>query len=209
MKDRIGIAIRVVSLLISCLLVAAGCMSFPIGYFILDWGSAVMEPRFCLYRDRDFQEPLGIGEITVWKVRHSFDEKKRWKFDVPWEIGAIAWRGGWKVVEKWAGGQTVWQLEYKFSDNLMKRLLTPPIACLTYGEVPPGYQEKVNPFPLEPEAFYGVWIRGYEGALSNNIYFIIRLDATGIPERLEYHQQSFLITNPSYFIQPRDDLKLY
>ena len=51
--------------------------------------------------------------------------------------------------------------------------------------------------------------KGYQGTLSNNIYFIIRLDATGIPERLEYHQQSFLITNPSYFTQPRDDLKLY
>ena len=208
MKDRIGIAIRVVSLLISCHLATAGCSSIP-GYFILDWGTPPMQPTFCLCRDRDFQEPLGIGGIAVWKVRHSFHGKKQWGSDAPWEISAIAWRGGWKVDEKWEGGQTVWQLEYKFSDNFIKKSSTPPVSCLTYGEVPPGYQEKVNSFPLEPEAFYGVWIRGHQGTLSNNTYFIIRLDATGIPERLEYHQQSFLITNPNSFTKPRDDLKLY
>ena len=89
----------------------------------------------------------------------------------------------------------------------MKRLSTSPVPCLTYGKVPSGYQEKMKATPLEPEEFYSVWLRGNGGEVSKNMYFIIRLDATGTPDRLEYLQDNFLIT-PRYTTKPRDALKL-
>ena len=64
---------------------------------------------------------------------------------------------------------------------------TSPVSCLTYGEVPPGYQEERKAFPLEPEQFYSVWLPGFRGVDSEDRYFIIRLDHNGIPERLESH----------------------
>ena len=191
MKERTGSAIAVVSILISCLLVCVGCHP-PRRYISVDSGSAVMQPTFCLYRDPDFQQRLNIRNLTVWKVPRSAEEKNRWKIDWPFD-----------------GRQTVWHVEYKASDTFMKRLLTSFVPCLTYGEVPPGYQEKVKARPLEPEEFYGVWIRGNDGMVSEDLYFIIRLDGMGIPERLEYHQEIFLITYPKYSSHPRDDLKLY
>lgn len=62
---------------------------------------------------------------------------------------------------------------------------TSPVSCLTYGEVPPGYQADVTAVPLEPEQFYSVWLPGFRGVDSEDRYFIIRLDDNGIPERLE------------------------
>lgn len=201
MKERIDITIALVSIVTTCVLVSAGCTPFP-GYIIFDGGASVMQPGFYLYRAPHFQEPLGIGGLTVWKVSRSVDQKKRGAVDAPWEIGAIAWQGR----------QTVWDLQYKSPDTFIKKLLrrgsTPPVSRLTYGEVPPGYQEKVKVLPLEPEEFYGVWIRGVGGELSKDTYFIIRLDASGTPERLEYHQENFLITHPNSFTHPRDDLQL-
>ena len=91
----------------------------------------------------------------------------------------------------------------------MKRLWILPVSCLTYGEVPPGYEEKVKVEPLEPEEFYGVRVRGESGTSSENLYFLIRLDEKGIPDRLEYHQEMFLITPRGHATQPRDNLKLY
>lgn len=207
MKNRIGITISVVSLLISFFLLSVGCRPPRArGYFTLDWGAAVMQPRFCLYRDPGFQQQLGIEGITVWKVPRSIEKKNQWEFGVPWpwQIGQIAWRSGWEVESLLEGWQAVWDLEYKSSDNSMKR----PVRCLTYGEVPSDYQEKMKAAPLEPEEFYSVWLRGNGGAVSKNMYFIIRLDATGTPDRLEYLQDNFLIT-PRYATESRDALKLY
>ena len=211
MKDRIGITIALVSFLIPCILVSIGCQPPPYASFTLDWEASVIQPTFCMYQDPCFQERLGIGGIIVWKVPRSFDQKKQWKIDTPWEIGAIAWGAGLKADELWEGSQTVWDLEYKVSDNFMKQLLggrPSAVSRLTYGEVPPGYEEKVKALPLEPEEFYSVWIRGDGGELSKNTYFIIRLDTTGTPDRLEYLQDNFLIT-PRYAIAPRYSLKLY
>ena len=214
MKNRIGIAISVVSFLISCFLVSVGCQPHAIGYFTLDLGSAVMKPTFCLYRDPDFQQQLGIGGITVWKVPRSVEKKNQWEFNVllPWRIGQVAWQSGWKVESLLEGWQAVWDLEYKASDTFMGRFLegqsASPVCCLTYGEVPSNYQEKIKASPLEPEEFYSVWLRGSGGEVSKNMYFIIRLDTTGTPDRLEYLQENFLIT-PRYAREPRDSLKLY
>ena len=155
-----------------------------------------MQPTFCLYQDGFSQEHSDIESITVYKVRRSSEEKKRWEVDAPWE-----------------DGQTVWHLEYKASDTFMKRLLggqsTSPVCCLTYGVVPPGYREEVKALPLEPEQLYIISSWEYEGGPSRYLKFIIRLDGSSIPERLEYHHENFLITRPNYFTHPRDDLKLY
>ena len=191
MKKSTGSVIALVSILIICILISDGCTPAP-GYIRIDSRAGVMHPTFYFYQDAAFQNRLGISSIAVWKVPHSSEKKKRWEIDWPFD-----------------DRQKVWNLEYKATDTLMKRLWLSSVSCLTYGEVPPGYQEKVKVEPLAPEEFYGVRIRGKSGTSSENLYFLIRLDATGIPERLEYHQQSFLITNPSYFTQPRDDLKLY
>lgn len=190
MKESIRSVIALMSVVITCTLVTAGCTPDP-GYIILDPGSTLRHPTFCYYQDASFQNRLGISSITVWKVPHASEKKKRWEIDWPFD-----------------DRQKVWSLEYKASDIFMKRQWILPVSCLTYGEVPPGYQEKVKVEPLAPEEFYGVRIRGESGTSSENLYFIIRLDEKGSPERLEYHQGIFLITPPGHATQPRDALKL-
>ena len=172
MKNRIGIDIIViVSILISCVWVCTGCQP-ALGYITVDSRSIVMQPTFCMYQDPYFQERLSVGSITVEKKLSASDEKKRWE-------------------ER----QTVWELKYKSSDNFIRGLLTSPVSCLTYGEVPPGYQEEVKAVPLEPEQLYIVGMDGDDGTDADSVYFIIRLDASGTPERLEYRLTNFLQTN--------------
>ena len=200
MKNKIGIAISaLVSILISCFF-AVGC-SYLSGYITIDSRSKVMKPMFCIYLDRCFrhhQERLDIEAITVSKVRRSSEEKNGWKFDSP---------------SRWEDVHRVWYIEYKSSDNFIKRLLglsTSPVSCLTYGEVPPGYEEGLKARPLEPEQFYSVWIDTYNyPGDSKPLKFIIRLDGTGTPERVEYHLGSFHIDHQRYFTSPRDDLQLH
>lgn len=200
MKDRIGIAIIVrVGILISCFF-AAGC-SYLSGYITIDSRSKVTQPTFCVYLDRCFrhhQERLDIETITVSMVRRSSEEKKGW------ESHSSA---------RWEDGQRVWSLEYKSPDNFIKKLLglsTPPVSCLTYGEVPPGYEEGMKARPLELEELYSVLINTYNyPGDSESLRFIIRLNATGSPERVEYHLGSFFITHRRYSASPQSDLKLY
>ena len=186
MKNRIDITIAVVSGLLSCVWVFVGCQ-LPIGYVTVDWGSSVMQPTFCMYRDPYFQERLSIGSITVLKKLSASDEKKRWK-----------------------DSQMVWELKYKSSDNFVRDLLTSPVSCLTYGEVPPGYQEIVKVVPLEPEQLYVIGLDGDDGTDADGVYFIIRLDESGTPERLEYRLTTFLQTNNPYrkYLK-HQSLKLY
>ncbi len=174
MKQRIGRTLASASLLISCVWVCPGCTP-PLGYVTIDWGSVVMQPTFCMYRDPYFQERLSIGSIEVQKARGFSGEKKGWK-----------------------DSQTVWQLKYKSSDNFITKLLMSPVSCLTYGEVPPGYQEEVRAVPLQPEQLYVVGLDGYDGTDADGLYFIIRLDASGTPDRLEYRLTYFLQTNNPY-----------
>ena len=193
MKDKIGIAIMaLVSILISCVLIA-GCTPLP-GYITIDSRSEVMNPTFCMYLDRCFrhhQVQLDIGTITVSKVRRSSEEKNGWESDSP---------------ARWADMHQVWSLEYKPSDNFIKRLLgssTAPVSCLTYGEVPLGYEEGVKARPLEPGELYTVWMEEHNSPIyAGGLRFIIRLDEAGAPERLEYHLSDFIITNPRYFKGP-------
>ena len=199
MKDRIGITIvALVSILISCFF-AVGC-SYLSGYITIDSRSKVTKPTFCVYLDRCFrhrQERLDIETITVSKVRRSSEEKKGWEDVQPVSSEHV---------------QRVWYLEYN-SNNFIKRFLglsASPVSCLTYGEVPPGYEEGVKAQPLEPEELYRVSIDTYHyPGGSESLRFIVRLDATGSPERVEYHLGSFLITHRRYSASPQSDLKLY
>ena len=199
MKNRIGIVIiLLIGILISCFF-AVGC-SYLSGYITIDSRSKVIKPTFCVYLDRCFrhhQERLDIGTITVSKVRRSSEDNKGWESDSP---------------ARWKDGHRVWYIEYNSSDNFIKKLLgllTSPVSCLTYGEVPPGYEEGLKARPLEPEELYSVWIDTYNyPGDTEPLKFIIRLDGTGTPERLEYHLRSFHIDHRRYFTSPRDDLQL-
>ena len=192
MKDRIGIAIVIANILISCL-ISSGCVR-PREYIIINSGSTLMQPTFCMYRDIYSPERADIESITIYKAGRSSENKKLWELDSLWE---------------WQNIQTVWDLEYKSPDTFIKRLLTSPVCCLTYGEVPPGYQEEAKAGPLEPEQLYIVHILSAKRSLSEGLDFIIRLDGNGIPDRIEYHDTNFLITNLDYVTKPRDGLRRY
>ena len=174
MKDRICIAIAIVSILINCFF-GVGC-SPPPGYITIDSGSALMKPTFCMYKDRYFQERLHIGSITVERVGRSSEEKKRWELDTPRNDGQVIWE---------------LKLKYRDTDNIIiglwQWLSTPPVSCLTYGEVPPGYEEKVKALPLEPEELYILSVdTAYYPRQTAPLRFIIRLNGAGVPDRLEY-----------------------
>ena len=136
-------------------LVATGCQPAP-GYITVDSRSGLMQPTFCLYRDASLQERLGIRTIVVWKVQRSQEFESHWD-----------------RIEQ------VWSLYCTTSQS------TSAVSCLTYGEAPPGYQADVKAVPLEPEQFYSVWLPGFRGVDSEDRYFIIRLNDSGTPERLE------------------------
>lgn len=178
--------IPIFSIFMSCILVSVGCSPFD-GYIALDLGPGLMQPTFRMYGDPYFQERVGrILGITVSKRLRSSEEQKRWELDSPWN-----------------NSQTVWDLDYKPADGLMDGLLrrllrsSRPVPRLTYGEVPPGYEEKVKAEPLEPDQPYFIEIFGYRGmaAFHGTLEFIIRLDGTGIPNRLEYRLPDDIFEN--------------
>ena len=76
--------------------------------------------------------------------------------------------------------------------------------------MPPGYQEEVKAVPLEPEQFYSFGMDSGDGTDADGVYFIIRLDASGTPERLKYRLTTFLQTNNPYrkYLK-HQSLKLY
>lgn len=182
MKDRIDLTIVLMSLLITCVLVCIGCTpKFVLVAAHVDSESAVMQPTFCAYQGRYLQERLDIESIKVWKVLSSREDKKRQ--ELSWQQGL-----GWQRDE----GEMVWWIEYKAADTFMNRPLrrqpSPAVSCLAYKQVPWGYKQKVKPRPLEPEQLYMAEIWGLDDNawFPEHLYFIIRLDATGIPDQLEY-----------------------
>ena len=208
MKNRIGIAIiTLVSLLISGFCVA-GCVPAP-GYIVIDSQSEMMNPTFSMYLGsfRHHQVRLDIGTIIVWEALRSSEEKRGWEFN----SGHVRLPMGYHP--RPAETNMVWYLQYEEpSDNFIQKLLggsASPVSSLTYGDVPPGYEEKVKAGHLEPERFYVVQMREYRGRPSEGMTFIIRLNEMDVPDRLEYHLKDFLITRPNRFTGPRDDLQLY
>ena len=90
MKNRIGIAIAVVSpLIISYCLISSGCQPSP-GYITVDSRSGLMQPTFCLYRDSSLQKRLGIRTIVVWKVQRSTEFESHWdRIEQVWSLSCI------------------------------------------------------------------------------------------------------------------------
>ena len=198
MKDRIDLTIVLVSLLIPCVLVCVGCTpKFVSVAAHVDSESAVMQPTFCAYQGRYLRERLDIESIKVWKALSSRENKKR---------QALSWQQGlgWQRYE----GEMVWWIEYKAADTLVNRPLgrqpPPAVSCLAYRQVPWGYKQKVKPKSLEPEQLYVAEIWGLDDNawLPERLYFIIRLDATGIPDRLEYSRLGTGSGRTSVFYHP-------
>ena len=189
MENRIHIAIiALVSILISYFF-AAGCSLLP-GYITINSQSEVMNPTFCMYDDLYFQKRLRIESITVEKARRSFEEKKRWELDASWDAG-----------------QTVWHLEYNnflpfyWMNCLFGWQPTSPVSSLTYGEVPRSYKEKVKALPLEPEQLYIVSMDAYEARSIMPLKFVIRLNAAGGPDRVEYLGRNALFRDIGHYLK--------
>ena len=73
----------------------------------------------------------------------------------------------WKV-QRSAKFDSHWdRIEQVWSLSCIKP--TSPVSCLTYGEVPPGYQAERKAVPLEPEQFYSVWLPGFRGNRAQKI----------------------------------------
>ena len=169
------IFITPVSIPIICALVFIGCTPFG-GYVALDAESGLLQPTFRMYADQHFQERVGrITSITVSKSGFFSEEQKHSELDSPWD-----------------GSQTVWDLDYKPADKFIGLLrvwfIEPPLSRLTYGKVPPSYEEKVEALPLEPGQSYFVDIWGLRGIATfhGTLEFSICLDDTGRPDRIEY-----------------------
>lgn len=205
MKNRIDIAIiALIGILISCFFIV-GCTPGST-YIAVDPRSELMQPTFCLYAGRYFQEPLEIETIIVEKVQRSDEKEKQWELD----SGAVFRpQGHYPLVE--ITSEIVWHLQYK-SSNLLHywmnclfgwRSKPPPVRCLTYGEVPSGYQEIVKAVPLDPERLYFVWIDAHDSIRQSEylLRFVIRLDERGIPERLEYIQREYIFDDTSYYLR--------
>lgn len=76
-----------------------------------------------------------------------------------------------------------------------------PLACITYGKLPPGYKEKVPAVPLTPERPYYVNIRKpRDSASPASVSFTLCSDPSGEPVKLEYSSGRYrglqVITKP-------------
>lgn len=78
----------------------------------------------------------------------------------------------------------VWFIEY---DPDPAQPYVRPLACITYGKLPPGYKEKVPVIPLTPERLYYVNIKKpRDSAYPASVSFTLRSNPSGEPVKLEY-----------------------
>lgn len=204
MIDRIETVVAFVSILISCM-VSAGCRPFS-AYITVDSRSALMQPTFCISENPYFQEPLDIEKIIVQKVPSTSDGEKGWDLDSEGIFLPMGYHPPQQI-----DPDMVWYLQYKSSDfillkfinSLLGRRSKSPVSCLTYGEVPPDYEEKVKAVPLEPNELYFVLMKAHDSVSQPEdlLRFIIRLDDTGIPERLEYILQEHILDVTQYYLK--------
>ena len=152
--------------------VSSGCQPIMLQHSYTHPHSDVTAPTFCLYFGEDeHSHPIRIREITV--VRHeAFSDDKRFEWH-NWE----SWREGP------AYDLVIWKIQYLPDDEAHP--LAKPLACITYGKAPPGYDEPIPPLPLIPERLYTVSIGPRDLPPFARVYFIIRADSTGHPTQLE------------------------
>ena len=201
-KAKTGMLRAIIALLIGISsLVSSGCASKRKLHGFAHPHSAVTAPTFCLH-EGDAQDknapPVPIYRISVLRDKEkSGDQRLDWR---NWRF----WRG-------WRGGrrpdnEVAWEREYgnpsaearlnRYTDEVawvMEYAPDPeaepsprPFSCITYGKVPPGYKEKTLAVPLIPERLYVVLLEPQEVIARGGMYFIIRLDSTGHPTRLEH-----------------------
>lgn len=96
------------------------------------------------------------------------------------------------------GSKLAWFIEY---DPDPAQPYVRPLACITYGKLPPGYKEKVPAVPLTPEQLYYVAIRKpRDFARPAEVSFTLRSDPSGEPVKLEYRSGRYrglqVITEP-------------
>ena len=151
-------------------LFSSGCVMHNLGNHGLPHPhSELTAPTLCLYyggfrlESEQYKEPLSIYYVRVYRHDKINDEPIDWN----------KWR------EYRGFDQKAWEIEYapdSKSDPPDRRF-----SCITYGQVPPGYIEKIPAQPLIPERLYSVLLR--PGGV---VVFVIRADSTGRPTHLEY-----------------------
>ena len=156
---------------------SSGCQTVTLEHGYTHPHSAVMAPTFCLYEGRgEHSQPIPIyGLGVIRQETFSDDERFEWR---NWE----SWREGRSA------DLVIWQIQYLPDDEAQP--LAKPLSCITYGKVPPGYDEPIPPLPLIPERMYTVSIRPTKYPLPmSRVYFIIRADSTGHPTQLEVNHE--------------------
>ena len=201
-KMRILRAIAVLLIGISSLF-SSGCASKLHGF--AHPHSDMTTPTFCLHegdaQDKD-APPVPIYRISVFQTNEKRDnqrlEWRNWRLwrgrgrgrdgrrafidEVPWEM-----EYGDPVAEARLSrdtDQVAWVMEY--APDPESEPSPRPFSCITYGKVPPGYEETIPAVPLIPERLYTVLLETQEVTTRGGMYFIIRLDSAGHPTQLEY-----------------------
>jgi hypothetical protein len=163
--------------------------------------SDVTAPTFCLH-EGDAQDK-NAPPVPIYRISVLQDNSKRGNQRLEWRN----WRL-WRQRDGRRGfiDEVAWEMEYgdpsaearlaRYTDHVAwvieyapdpEAQPSPrPFSCITYGKVPPGYDEKVAAAPLIPERLYVVLLEPQEVTARGGMYFIIRLDSTGHPTQLEY-----------------------
>ena len=195
-KIRMLRAIAVLLIGISSLF-SSGCASKLHGF--AHPHSDVTIPTFCLHEGEAHDKnapPVPIYRIIVLR-----DKQQRGNQRLEWRNWSL-WRDGHRGFIN----EVAWEMEYgdpvaearlnRYTDQVawvMEYAPDPeaqpsprPFSCITYGKVPPGYDEKIPAVPLIPERLYAVLLETQEVTARGGMYFIIRLDLAGHPTQLEY-----------------------
>lgn len=160
--------------------------------------SDVTAPTFCLH-EGDAQDE-DAPPVPIYRISVRRDKLKRGDQRLEWRNWGVWRRDGrrgypvaWEIEHGDSGAearlsgdtdQVAWEMEY--APDPEARPSPRSFSCITYGKVPPGYEETIPAAPLIPERLYTVVLETQEATARGGMYFIIRLDLAGHPTRLEY-----------------------
>ena len=155
-------------------LVSSGCVPHSMGPHGLPHPhSELTAPTFCLYEgvfrleSEEHKKPAPINYIRVKRLNKVNGEPIDW-----------AKLKEYNQIRR-SIDQVAWEIEYVpdgKSDPPERRF-----SCITYGQAPPGYIEKIPAQPLIIERLYSVLLR--PGGV---LIFVIRADSQGEQTHLEY-----------------------
>ena len=198
-KAKTGMLRAIIALLIGISsLFSSGCASKRELHGFAHPHSDVTAPTFCLHEgdahDKD-APPVPIYRIVVLRDKQKrANQRLEWRNWRLWrmtrsDVNDVAWEmeHGSQLTEVRLNqytDQVAWEMEY--APDPEAHPSPRPFSCITYGKVPPGYDEKIPAVPLIPERLYVVLLDPQEVTARGGMYFIIRLDSTGHPTHLEY-----------------------